>query len=168
MAQKVAPIPKGFRTATPCLIVNGVDQAVDFYTQAFNAITLNVTNDPSDCYAIHASIKIGNSIIVLQQESAELGILSPVTTGSCGSQTHLYVKDVDAAWEIAITAGGVPISPPMDTYWGDRSSTLVDPFGHRWSLASRVEHVSRVDIQKRSAALYMPQVSEEINQEALA
>jgi len=156
MAQKGSPVPKGYRTATPCLVVDGIEQAIDFYSRAFNATTLTLTNDPSDTYAVHATIKIGNSIIVLQQESPEFGVLSPASLGNNGSQTHLYVEDVDVLWSSALAVGSVAISEPINTYWGDRSATLLDPFGHRWSLASRVEHVSRDDIRKRSAALYFP------------
>ena len=168
MAQKVAPVPKGYRTATPCLTINGIEQAIDFYTQAFNATTLNITNDPTDSYAIHASIKIGNSIILLQQESPEFGILSPATMGYCGSQTHLYIEDVDSVWQSATNSGAISIAELQNTYWGDRSGTLLDPFGHRWSIASRVEHVSKIDIQKRSAEFFVPEFVEEIRQEITA
>ncbi len=168
MVQKVSPVPKGYRTATPCLIVNGIEQAIDFYSLAFNATTLTLTTDPSDTYVVHATIKIGNSIIVLQPESPELGILSPTSLGNNGSQTHLYVEDVDTVWANALAVGAVVISEPVNTYWGDRSGTLLDPFGHRWSLASRVEHVSRDDIKKRSAALFIPVESAEVIQEIAA
>jgi PhnB protein len=169
MAQKVAPVPKGYRTATPCLIVNGVEAAIDFYTYAFDATTLSTICDPTESFVIHANIKIGNSIIVLQQESAEIGILSPVTLGNNGSQVHLYVEDVDFLWTSAVESGAIAIAEPMDTYWGDRTGTLLDPFGHRWSLASRVEHVSREESRKRAAALYDPEEEVvESNQEMAA
>ena len=157
MVQKVSPIPKGYRTATPCLVVNGIEQAVDFYATAFAASTLTLTNDPTDSYVLHATIKIGNSIIVLQQESVEMGVLSPVTLGNSGGQTHLYVEDIDTLWLNALEAGAISIIEPVNAYWGDRTATLIDPFGHRWSLASRVERVSAEDIKARSAALFNPQ-----------
>jgi PhnB protein len=156
MTQKVAPIPKGYRTATPCLIVSGVDAAIDFYTRAFNATTLKQVMDSSEAYTVHATLKIGNSLVMLQQESPEFGILSPATLGNNGGQVHLYVEDVDSMWATAVEAGAISISEPMNTYWGDRSGVLVDPFSHRWSLASRVEHVSAAESSKRAAELFAP------------
>jgi PhnB protein len=154
MVKKVSPIPKGYRTATPCLVVSNIEQAVDFYAQAFGATLLTQSNDPGDIFAIQATIKIGNSIIILQQESIESGLLSPLTLGNSSSQLHLYVEDVDILWAKALTVGAVSISDPVDAYWGDRTGILIDTFGHRWSLASRVEHVSKDDIKKRYAALF--------------
>ena len=156
MARKVSPIPKGYRTATPCLIVNGIAQAVDFYSTAFNAQTLSLINDVTDTYPVYATIKIGNSMIALQQEVIETGVLSPLSLGNNGSQTNLYIEDIDSLWESALSAGAISISEPVDAYWGDRTATLVDPFGHRWSLASRVEHVSSEAIKQRVNELYYP------------
>ena len=168
MAKKVTPIPKGYRTATPCLIVNNIDHAVDFYAQAFGATLLTQTNDPGDSYAVQATIKIGNSIIILQQESIEFGLLSPLTLSNSGGQVHLYVENVDVLWGSALAVGAIAISEPVDTYWGDRTGMLLDTFGHRWSLASRVEHVSKEDIKKRCAALYTLEVAVEIPETDMA
>ncbi len=154
MACKVSPVPKGFHTATPCLVVNGIEQATEFYVAAFGATVLTKTNDPSDSFAVHSTIKIGNSIIALQQENSEIGFLSPLSLGNSGGQIHLYVEDVDSLWASAMQAGAIAICDPVESYWGDRTATLVDPLGHRWSLASRVEDVSAEDIRQRSAALY--------------
>ena len=161
MAKKVNPIPKGYRAATPCLIVNSIESAVDFYARAFDATLLTQTNDPTDSYAVQATIKIGNSIIILQQESIDLGLLSPLSLANSSSQLHLYVEDVDALWSSALVGGAISITDPVDTYWGDRTGVLLDTFGHRWSLASRVEHVSKDDARKRYAALFEPEVSAE-------
>jgi len=158
MPQKVAPIPKGYRTATPCLIVAGVDAAIDFYTRAFDATTLKKVMDPSETFTAHATLKIGNSLVMLQQESPESGILSPASLGNNGGQVHLYVEDMDTIWETAIEAGAISIADPVNTYWGDRSGILVDPFAHRWSLASRVEHVSAQESSKRAAELFAPEI----------
>lgn len=156
MAKKVSPVPKGYRTATPCLVVTDVNAAVEFYNCAFQASVLTLTNDPTDTIPVHATIKVGNSIILLQMESPESGIFAPVSLGRQGSQTHLYVEDVDGFWSIALANGATPVVEPVDAYWGDRSATLVDPFGHCWTVASRIEHVSREEVQKRSAALFLP------------
>ncbi len=156
MSKKVAAVPKGYRTATPCLIVNGVELAIDFYQRAFGATIETRTYDPTETTLIHATIKIGNSIILLTQETPVLGSFSPATLGNNGSQIHLYVKDVEQLWDNAIAEGAVELSSLSDAYWGDRVGTLIDPFGHRWSLASRVEHVSKDEVQKRAASLFMP------------
>ena len=154
MTQKVAPIPKGYRTATPCLIVNGVDAAIEFYRNAFNADVLTQVKDTSDSWTTHVTLKIGNSLVMLQQESPDLGILSPATLGNTGAQVHLYVEDMNTLWDSALEAGAFSIADPIDTYWGDKSGVLLDPFGHRWSLASRIERVSAEESKKRAVELY--------------
>ena len=162
MTQKVAPIPKGYRTATPCLIVNGVDAAIEFYSNAFNADILTQIKDPTESWTTHVTLKIGNSLVMLQQESPEIGILSPVTLGNTGTHVHLYVEDMTQLWDSALEAGAFSIADPIDTYWGDKSGILLDPFGHRWSLASRIERVSAEESRKRAAELYsVPQTSVE-------
>lgn len=152
MSKKVSPIPRGYRTATPCLTVNGVDAAVAFYTAAFGAsqLTRHCTSDDSP--ALHATIKIGNSIIALNQESIAQGILSPLTIGGAASQTHLYVDDVDSSWQQAVDAGAVVRTALYDAYWGDRTGLLVDINGHLWSLASKIENVSQDEIAQRGRA----------------
>ena len=155
MTKKVAAVPKGYRTATPCLTVNGVEIATDFYQRAFGAVILTQSYDPTETCVVHATIKIGNSIISLNEEIPEIGVLSPASLGNNGSQIHLYVANVDELWMDAITAGAVQVASPVDVYWGDRIGTLVDPFGHRWSLASRVERVSGDELHKRVASLYL-------------
>lgn len=156
MSKKVAPVPKGYRTATPCLTVNGVELAIEFYKRAFGATIETRTYDPTETTLIHATIKIGNSIISLNQETPIIGSFSPMTLGNNGSQIHLYVQDVEQLWQDAISAGAVSLSSLNKAYWGDRVGTLIDPFGHRWSLASRVEHVSKDEAQKRAASLFTP------------
>jgi PhnB protein len=152
--KKVAAIPRGYRTATPCLTVKGVELAIDFYQKAFGATIVSRTYDPTETTLFHATIKIGNSLISLNQETSALGIFSPATLGNNGSQIHLYVENVDKVWADAIEAGAKEVWPLNDAYWGDRVGTLIDPYGHKWSLASRVEHVSQDQIQKRSAAIF--------------
>ena len=156
MAKKVNPIPKGYRTITPCLIVNDVDRAIDFYTQALGAELITQVNDLTDSFAVQANIKIGNSLIILQGENLASGLLSPLSQANGCNQLHLYVDDVDALWARALAAGATVISGPVDTYWGDRNGVLLDLFGHRWSLASRIEHVSKEEAKKRLAKLHAP------------
>ena len=152
MSKKISPIPRGYRTATPCLTVISVDSAVAFYQAALNAEVLSSHLSADDAVTVHATIKIGNSLIVLNQEAPELGILSPLSTGVSGSQIHLYVDDVDASWNRAIEAGAQIRNPLFDAYWGDRTGLLADNDGHIWSIASKIENVSKEEMIKRSKA----------------
>lgn len=168
MVKKVNPVPKGYRTVTPNLVVTDVALAIDFYARAFDAQCLTQTNDATDRYAIQATVKIGNSIVILQSEAPELGILSPVSLGSTAGHQHLYLDAIDLVWATALEAGATAISEPVDMYWGDRTAMLVDVFGHRWSLASRVEHVAKADVQKRFEALYVTTPVEEVTESRVA
>jgi PhnB protein len=150
MSKKVSPIPRGYRTATPCLTVYDVDSAVAFYQAAFGAEMLTRHTGVDEFVAVHATIKIGNSIIALNQQAPEQGILSPVTMNVSTSQTHLYVDDVDANWNRAVEAGAIVRTPLFDAYWGDRTGTLVDGNGHLWALASKIENLSQEEIAIRA------------------
>lgn len=152
MSKKVSPIPRGYRTATPCLTVINVDSAVAFYQAAFNAEVLSSHLSADNAITVHATIKIGNSMIVLNQEAPEQGILSPLSTGVSGSQIHLYVDDVDASWNRAVEAGAQVRNPLFNAYWGDRTGLLADNDGHIWSIASKIENVSKDEMNKRSKA----------------
>jgi PhnB protein len=156
MSKKVSPIPRGYRTATPCLTVNGVDSAVAFYQAAFGAELLTRHAGADESVAVHATIKIGNSIIALNQEAPEQGVLSPLAINGSVSQTHLYVDDVDASWNRAVEAGAVIRTPLFDAYWGDRTGVLVDTNGHLWSLASKIENLSKDEIASRAKAQIVP------------
>ena len=152
MSKKVSPIPRGYRTATPVLTVFDIDSAVAFYQAAFGAELLT-RGAAEDNIAVHASIKIGNSIILLNREAPQQGIFSPLSLGGSAGHTHLYVEDVDTSWERAIEAGAQVQVPLADTYWGDRSGVLVDGNGHRWSIASKIENVAQDEIARRARAL---------------
>lgn len=154
VSKKVSPIPRGYRTATPCLTVLDVDSAIAFYQAAFGAELLTRQSGADETVAIHATVKIGNSIIAINREAPELGILSPVSLGACGGQIHLYVEDVDSSWERAVEAGALVKTALYDAYWGDRSGLLVDGNGHIWSLASKVENVAQKELDQRARAWY--------------
>ena len=154
MSKKVSPIPRGYRTATTCLTVFDVDAAIAFYQAAFGAELLTRQSGADDAVAIHATIKIGNSIIALNLESPQQGILSPRSLGACTGQVHLYVYDVDLSWERALEAGAQVVVPLYYAYWGDRTGTLIDGNGYYWSLASKVENVSQDEIARRAKAWY--------------
>ncbi len=151
MSKKVSPIPRGYRTATSCLTVVDIDAALAFYQAAFGAELLS-RQTAFDDSAVHATIKIGNSIIALNREAPELGNYAPVSLGASMGQIHLYVDDVDASWARAIEAGALIHVPLYDAYWGDRTGVLADGNGQLWSLASKIENVSADEITRRARA----------------
>ena len=158
MSKKISPIPRGYRTVTTCLTVFDVDAALAFYQAAFGAEILTRLSEADDAPALHATIKIGNSIIALNREAPEQGIFAPVSLGGTASQVHLYVDDVDASWERAVEAGAIVHTPISEAYWGDRTGLLRDGNGHLWSLASKVENVSQEEVQRRARAAQQPEI----------
>jgi len=153
MSKKISPVPKGYRTATPCLTVDGVECAIAFYQAAFSAGELTRQTSADGTVVLHATIKIGNSTIALNQASVERGVYSPASIGAASGQIHLYIDDVDTAWARALEAGAIEHTPLFDAYWGDRTGVLADPNGHLWSIASRVESVSQKEIAERAKSL---------------
>lgn len=151
MAEKVSPVPRGYRTVTPCLTVKGVDQAIEFYKAAFGAEE-SVRLHGAEGEVLHAELKIGNSVVFLNEENPALGIFSPASLGASATLVHLYVNDADQAWSRALQAGAAEVVPLVDTYWGDRFGKLADPSGHVWSIASRIERVSREELIERAKA----------------
>lgn len=151
MAQTVKPIPDGYHTATPYLIVNNAARAIDFYKKAFGAVELFRLGD--DKAIMHAEIKIGNSAIMLADECPEMQALSPKTLGGSPITIMLYVEKVDEVFKQAISAGATVIRPVSNQFYGDRSGGLEDPFGHKWYIATHVEDVSVEEINKRAAAM---------------
>jgi PhnB protein len=144
----VKPVPDGYHTATPYLIVKGAAGAIEFYKKAFGAAELMRLADPSGKVG-HAEIKIGDSRIMLADEFPEMGIRGPQSPGGSGASLLLYVADVDARFNQAIAAGAKALRPVQDQFYGDRSGTLTDPFGHVWSIATHKEDVSAEEITKR-------------------
>ena len=162
MSKKVSPIPRGYRTATTCLTVIDIDAAIAFYQAAFAAEILTRHTGASDIEAVHATIKIGNSIIALNRQAPEKGILAPVSLGGSAGQTHLYVDDVDSSWNRAVEAGAMMHTDLHDTYWGDRSGMLVDGNGHIWSIASKIENLSQDEISNRAKSFVEAEVELEV------
>jgi PhnB protein len=148
----VKPIPEGYHAVTPYLIVRGGVKALEFYKKAFNAT--EVVRMPSpDGKLGHAEIRIGNSMVMLADEHPEMGAKSPESFGGSPVGICLYVEDVDAIWQQAIAAGGKEERPVKDQFYGDRSGTLRDPFGHQWTIATHKEDVSPEEMERRMAAV---------------
>jgi PhnB protein len=148
----VKPVPDGFYTATPYLIVNGAARALEFYQQAFGATELMRFAAPNGKVG-HAEIRIGNSPIMLADESPEMGYRGPQSLGGTPVSMVLYVEDVDTQFAQAIAAGAKELRPVQDQFYGDRSGTLEDPFGHVWTVATHKEDLTLEEIYSRMAAL---------------
>ena len=147
----VKPVPDGYHTVTPHLVVRDAAKAIDFYAAAFGAEELYRMPGP-DGAVMHAELMIGDSRVMLGEEAPQMGALSPQTIGGSPVSLLLYVKDVDASFTRAGGAGCTIQMPPTDMFWGDRYGKLVDPFGHKWSLATHKEDVSPEEMAKRMAA----------------
>ncbi len=143
-------IPKGYHSVTPHLIIKGAAEAITFYKEVFGATELFRMEDKGKVG--HAEIRIGDSHIMLADEYPEMGFRSPKTLGGSPSGLMIYVEDADTIFERAISAGGVQLKPVQDQFYGDRSGTLTDPWGHVWTVATHKEDVSPEEMDKRMAA----------------
>jgi PhnB protein len=148
----VKPIPDGYHTATPYLIVDGAARAIDFYKQAFGATELMRFDGP-DGRVAHAEIRVGDSPIMVADEMPDMGYRSPQAYGGTPVGLMLYVPDVDAVFKQAIAAGGKEVRAVQDQFYGDRSGNLVDPFGHMWTISTHKEDVTPEEMQRRMAAM---------------
>lgn len=144
----VQPIPKGYHAVTPYLCVDGAAGAIDFYKKAFGAKERMRMEMPGGKIA-HAEISIGDSILMMADEHPELEFLSPRTRGGTPVTLHVYVRKVDEAFTRAVAAGATVKQPLKDQFYGDRSGTLQDPFGHIWHLSQHIEDLSMKEIRKR-------------------
>lgn len=148
--KRVQVIPAGCRTVTPYLAVRGAAEAIKFYKQAFGAREVARMPGPDGTTLMHAEIKIGDSLVYLSDEFPGMGCRSPQSLGGSTSSIHLYVKDVDAAFQRAVEAGAQVKMPVTDMFWGDRFGKVTDPFGHEWSLATHKEDVSPKEMGRRA------------------
>jgi len=140
-------IPQGMHSVTPHLVCAGAAKAIEFYKQAFGA-TEEARMPGPDGRLMHASVKIGDSSVMLVDEMPEWGALGPKSLKGSPVTIHLYVEDVDAVVARAVKAGAKVTMPVADQFWGDRYGKLEDPFGHHWSVATHVRDVSMEEAQK--------------------
>ncbi|HWD39855.1 MAG TPA: VOC family protein [Fimbriimonas sp.] len=144
----VPPVRSGFHTITPYLIVDGADAAIELYEKALGAEVLSVHKMPNG-KVLNAQLKIGDSMLMLNDEWPDYGAIGPKKIGNTAVTIHLYVDDVDALWKKA-TAAGFEVGMPLDNQpWGDRYGSLKDPFGHSWSMATHKEDVSEEELARR-------------------
>ena len=146
------PIPEGMRSVTPHLVCAGADSAIEFYKIAFGAVELSRIPG-SDGKIMHASIRIGDSVIMLNEENPEWGALGPKALKGSPVTIHLYVKDADAFFAQAVKAGAKATMPLDDMFWGDRYGKVEDPFGHQWSIGTHVRDVTPEEMQKAMAQM---------------
>lgn len=148
MSGKVKPIPDGYHTATPYLIVKGASKAIEFYKKAFGATELMRMGEGDIIH--HAEIKIGDSLLMLADECPDMKALSPHTLGGSPITIMLYFENVDEYFNKAVSAGATVERPLADQFYGDRTGGIVDPFGHKWYLATHIEDVPPAEMKKRS------------------
>jgi PhnB protein len=146
----VKPIPEGYPRVTPYLMVKGAPDAIDFYTSVLGAKERMRMPGPGDSIG-HAELSLGDSVIMLADESPDMGALGPKTVGGTPVMIHVYVEDVDDVFAKAIAAGAKELQALEDKFYGDRSGSFEDPFGHHWSVASHVEDVPPDEMEQRAA-----------------
>jgi len=147
----VKAVPEGYHTATPYLICQGAAQAIDFYTKVFGATEMMRHGGPDGSIG-HAEIKIGDSVIMLADEFPEMKFLAPPTIGGTPVSIMLYLEDVDTVFKRALAAGGKQVQALEDKFYGDRAGTLLDPFGHMWTVATHKEDVAPGEMERRAQA----------------
>ncbi len=151
MTKAVKPIPENYHAVTPYLVVQGAAKAIDFYKKVFGAQEIMRMPGPGG-KVMHAEIKIGDSIVMLADEHPEMDARSPQAFGGTPVSLMVYVPDVDDVFKQAVSAGAKELRPVKDQFYGDRSGTISDPFGHKWTVSTHVEDVSDDEMKRRMAA----------------
>jgi PhnB protein len=146
----VKPVPDGYHSVTPYLVCGDAAKAIDFYKTVFGAEELMRMPSPGGRVG-HAELRIGDSVIMLADEHPEVGARSPKTVGGTPVSLMVYVPDVDAVFKKAIAGGAKQDRPLENQFYGDRSGTVTDPFGHQWTIATHVEDVPPEEMEKRAA-----------------
>jgi PhnB protein len=144
------PIPEGYHSVTPYIVVDDAKEAIRFYERALGATEM--LRLPMGDKLGHAEIRIGDSVVMLADEFPEMGHMGPKSRGGPTSSLMVYVEDVESAFQRALDAGGTQERAVEDQFYGDRSGTFIDPFGHKWTLATHVEDVPEDELQRRMAA----------------
>ncbi len=147
------PIPDGFHTITPALVVNNSKEAIEFYKKAFDANEIFQMSAP-DGKTMHAMIKIGDSFVMMSDEFPDMGYKSPTSIGGTAVTISLYVEDADKIFNQAVKAGAKIAMPIMDAFWGDRFGTVIDPYGHLWAIATHQKDISPDELKKASDQYY--------------
>lgn len=155
MIVPVDPVPAQYGSVTASLTVSPCADAIQFYAQVFGAVETARMTGP-DGRVAHAEIRIGDSIVMLADESPDGPTRSPRTAGATTAVMFVYTDDVDAMWERAIAAGASEIYPLEHQFYGDKGGRIEDPFGHQWGLAQHVEDVTPEEMERRTADYFSP------------
>jgi PhnB protein len=148
----VKPIPEGYHSVTPYLFVRSAVAAIDYYKIVFGATEIMRMPGPNG-KIMHAELKIGDSIIMLADENPQMGMMSPQTIGGFSTSLLVYLEDVDAVIQKAVENRAKLLHPIKNQFYGDRSGSVLDPFGHMWTVATHVEDVSPEEMKKRMSAM---------------
>lgn len=154
MTGRKGRVPEGYRTVTPQLYIRGCAAAIEFYKKAFGAKELLRHSGPDGKSIIHARLRIGDSIVLVNDEAPTMGGHSPSSLGGTTVTINLYVEDADALFAAAVAAGAEVTMPLQDMFWGDRFSQVRDPFGHNWTIGTRIEDVSPEESRARAAKYF--------------
>jgi PhnB protein len=157
MAPSVKPIPDGYHSVTPYLVIKGAAAAIEFYRQVFGATEVLRLAGAAPDQIGHAEIMIGDSHVMLADECPEMEFRGPKSIGGTPVSLMVYVTDVDAVFQRALAGGAKEMQPLTDKFYGDRAGTFEDPFGHVWTVATHVEDVTQEEVERRAAALYAKQ-----------
>jgi len=147
-------IPEGYHSVTPILVVKDARKAIEFYKRAFGAMEQYVMPGPDGKGVLHAEIRIGNSVIMMGDESPQQACKSAETIGGSPVNFYIYLENVDEAFGIALEAGADARMPLQDMFWGDRIGSVQDPFGYNWTLATHIEDLTPQEIQKNAEAVF--------------
>jgi len=154
MSTKVSPVPEGFHTITPSLIVNDAASALEFYKSAFGALELVRLSTPDGSKIMHSSLKVGNSIFYVTDELPGMSQKSATSLGGTSVSLNLYVDNADAAFDQAVDGGATPLMPVSEMFWGDRFGMVADPFGHVWCFATRVKEPTLEEVVEGAKAAF--------------
>ena len=147
-------IPEGYHSVTPYLVVDGAAEAIDFYKKAFGAVEVVRMPGPGGKIG-HAEIKIGDSFVMLADEHPEQGHRGPKSVGGTPVGILIYVPDVDSVFKAALAAGATQVKPVENQFYGDRSGSLTDPFGHNWMVSTHIEDVAPEEMERRMKELHV-------------
>jgi uncharacterized glyoxalase superfamily protein PhnB len=150
--RSVRPIPEGYHSLTPTLILSNAAEAIEFYKRAFGAQELGRMASPDGQKIWHAELQIGDSRLMLGDEMPEAGSRSPQSLGGSPAGIHLYVEDADAVFQRAVEAGATVVMPLENAFWGDRYGQLTDPFGHRWGIATHIQDLTEEEMMRGAQA----------------
>jgi PhnB protein len=157
---KVNPIPDGYHTITPFIVVNDGAKAIEFYKELFGATELHRMTCPESAQVMHAEIKIRNHVLMLGDENPEMNCYGPLSLNKPSPVSiMIYVNDVDALFSKAVTMGAKGSMPPMDMFWGDRFGKFVDPFGHQWAVATHIKDVTPEEMAKGAEEMFKEKVA---------